>query len=774
MPESENNEASPGAVFLSYAREDLSAAQSLAAVLRAAGVEVWFDQAELQGGDAWDRKIREEIDACALFVPIISKNTEARSKGYFRLEWKLAVDQTHLIKEGVPFLVPVVLDDTLEPISGVPAEFRRVHWTRLPPDRPPTAFADQIRRLLEARRAPAASARQTNRTAATPLSLGRPPRRRTPLLLLSGGLIAALGVATFLYLTHANAARQIQAARPQPEKAVVGEKSIAVLPFENLSDDKENLFFTDGIHEDILTDLALLHDLHVVSRTSVMQYRQTTKTIAEIGSELSVAYVLEGSVRRSGNRVRVTSQLINSRTDEQVWAKAYDRDITDIFAIQSEISQEIASALAAVLSPHEKILLQRRPTDNVAAYDFFLKGRAALNLWLNSRLGPLKEAESQFSAAVNADPKFSEAWGELAHVHSMFIFRGFDQSAERISMADDAINRALKLAPDSPDVVRALADYSYYAHRDYQGASAQYEKVVRSTPNDSHAHFMLGLIFRRQGRWSQSLDELRTAFGLDPRNALYLRLVVQNLGLARRWNEAIEAQRQLVQIAGPLRFVEEIQLARLYAKATDSTHEGDALVGALAPDRLNAPRAVNFRMQLASWKGDYSEFKRLDASLPKFDEDGDEPIIRALDVAWVYAEHGDLDAARLKIAGFEPGFRARLVREPNNGELYSRLARVEAIEGKQEDALRDARRATELLPESADALQGSEVAYAAAEVEAWLGDKNLAVKQLTHLVRIPLGLAQFDLRHDAALSRLRGDQGFEALVNDPHNFEPLF
>jgi tetratricopeptide (TPR) repeat protein len=319
-----------------------------------------------------------------------------------------------------------------------------------------------------------------------------------------------------------------------------------------------------------------------------------------------------------------------------------------------------------------------------------------------------------------------------------------------------------------------LADYSYYAHRDNQGASAQYEKIVRSTPNDSNAHFMLGLIFRRQGRWSQSLDELRAAFGLDPHNALFLRLVVQDLFAARRWNEAIDAQHQLIKIAGTLQFVEKIRLARLYAEATGSTHKCDEFVGSLPPEQLNSPRGIDFRMQLASWKGDYLEFKRLDASLPNFDEDGDEPIIRALRVAWVYAEHGDLDSARFKIAGFEQGFRARIVREPNNGELYSQLEQVEAIEGKREDALRDAGRAVELLPENVDALQGPEVAYTSAEVEAWLGDKDLALKKLTHLVRIPLFLTPFDLHHDAALSRLRGDQRFETLVNDPHNFEALF
>ena len=771
MSQTTDTVATEGAVFLSYAREDLEAAQRLATELRASGIEVWFDQSELQGGDAWDRKIREEIDSCALFVPIISKNTEARSKGYFRLEWKLAVDQTHMLKEGIPFLVPVVLADTPEPISGVPAEFRKVHWTRLSPDNPAPAFAAQIKRLLEARRQPATPSARTPAPKVSP-SAASGSSHRTPWALLLGlGVVASLGTGAFLYLRQSNTTPKVAAVQPpQP----VSEKSIAVLPFENLSDDKGNLFFTDGIHEDILTDLALLHDLRVISRTSVMQYRQTTKTISEIGSELHVAYILEGGVQRSGTRIRVTSQLIDSRTDVQVWAKAYDRDITDIFAIQSEISQEIASSLAAVLSPQEKILLQRRPTDNVAAYDAFLRGRAVLNRWLNSNLDALKEAEVQFTAAVNADPKFSEAWGELAHVHSMFAFRGFDQSDKRIAMADDAINRALKLAPESPDVARALADYSYYAHRDYQGASAQYEKIVRSSPNDSNAHFMLGLISRRQGRWPQSLAELRTAFSLDPRNTLYLRVLVQDLRYARRWDEAIKAQKELIQLAGALQLTERIVLAYICVGATGSLAECDSLVASLSPDELNSPLLVNFRMMVASWKDDYAEFKRLDASLPTFSEGYDEPVVRALQVAWVYAEHGDLETARRKISGFERDYKDRVAREPNNAELYMKLARIEALEGKKEDALRDARRAVELLPESADALQGVEIAYMAAGVAAWLGERDVALKELTHLITCPFGLDAFSLRHDPAFSRLRGDPAFDAFVNDPRNFRPLF
>ncbi|HMD61762.1 MAG TPA: TIR domain-containing protein, partial [Opitutaceae bacterium] len=355
------------AVFLSYAREDATAAQRIADALRSYGIEVWFDQSELRGGDAWDQKIRKQIKECALFMPIISDRTQARGEGYFRLEWKLAVERTHLMAEGVPFLAPVVVDDTPESAAVAPAEFLRVQWTRLPGSLPTPQFVEQVKRMLEAPRKAGAAAPAAHRASAPAVS-------RAWVWVV--GASAAAAVAVAVTLTVSRRPPPAPAAAAAPAQAV-DPKSIAVLPFENMSEDKQNAFFTDGVHEDVLTNLSFVKDLHLVSRTSVMRYRGTTKSIKEIGQELGVAYVLEGSVRREGNKVRVTGQLINARTDEHVWAKSYDRDLTDIFAIQGELAQAIADALQAVLSPETKVLIARRPTENTAAYDDYLKARQA-------------------------------------------------------------------------------------------------------------------------------------------------------------------------------------------------------------------------------------------------------------------------------------------------------------------------------------------------------------------------------------------------------------
>jgi TolB-like protein len=470
------------AVFLSYAREDTAAANRIAEALRSYGIEVWFDQSELRGGDAWDQKIRKQIDACALFLPIISRNTEERGKGYFRLEWKLAVEQTHLLMEGVPFLVPVVVDDTPDSAVSVPAEFRRVQWTRMPGAFPSQQFVERVRSLLEGPRN-LRDAASVPRPAQDARATGSHGGGGIPGW--AWGIAAGLVIATVAYFVVSRRPAPTVVAAPATEAPKAAQraedKSIAVLPFDNMSDDKDNQFFTDGIQEDILTNLALVHEIRVVSRTSVAQYRDTKKPIGQIASELGVTYILEGSVRRSGNKVRVTGQLIHASLDEHVWAKAYDRDLTDIFAIQSELAQAIASELKAALSPEEKAMLDRRPTENTAAYDLYLRARTLDD-------GKSDQADQKIALlqnAVDLDPSFARAWGELAHTYAYGAFHFHEGTDELAAKAEAAIDRAVQLAPDDPDVIGNAGDYYYYAHRDYVRANEQYQRLAEQRPNDA-------------------------------------------------------------------------------------------------------------------------------------------------------------------------------------------------------------------------------------------------------------------------------------------------
>ena len=331
------------AIFLSYARDDAASARRVAEALRSSGLEVWFDENELRGGDAWDAKIRRQINDCALFVPLISRHTETRAKGYFRLEWKLAVEQTHLLADGVPFIAPVAIDDTREAGAVVPAEFLRVQWTRLPGALPTPQFVEQIKRLLAPAPAVESAARRSRVRTTLEAPVAPAPQSRHALWPWVALGVVLAGMALAMVFMGKGGMRATTKAN---------DHSVAVLPFTNMSDDRENAYFADGIHEDILTKLTAARELRVVSRTTMMQYRTTALTMSQIGETLHVAYILEGSVRGRGSRVRVSVQLIDARTDEHVWAQSFDADLTDIFATQTDLASQIAAQLKATISPH--------------------------------------------------------------------------------------------------------------------------------------------------------------------------------------------------------------------------------------------------------------------------------------------------------------------------------------------------------------------------------------------------------------------------------------
>ena len=496
------------AIFLSYAREDTEAARRIAEALRGFGLEVWFDQSELRGGDAWDAKIKQQIRECALFVALVSAHTQARSEGYFRREWKLAVERTHDMAESRTFVLPVAIDDTPEKGALVPEQFLRVHWTRLPGGRPTPQFVAEVEAML-----------RTDRVGTEPLASGAPAKGTAPAVKKRrqlGGLVVVAGVAVLAgggwWWTQRGSTSQNPAGR-----LAVEQRSLAVLPFTNFSDDKENAFFADGMHEDILTSLANFSDLKVIARTSVNQYRDTKKPIRQIGVELGVAYVLEGSVRRAGTTIRVTGQLIDARTEGHVWAQHYDREfeLKDVFAMQSELSTEIVRALHVVLSPQDKARLDQAPTQNSAAYDLYLQGRDALRRPTNTR-DQLAKAEPLLTAAVKLDPGFARAWRTLASLHTR-AFTTLDQSEARLAQVKACIDTAVRLAPDDPDVMLGLGSY-FEVSGNLVKATELYQRVVRAQPNNIDVLSALSSVSRREGRWAEALANARRSRTLDPQS----------------------------------------------------------------------------------------------------------------------------------------------------------------------------------------------------------------------------------------------------------------
>jgi TolB-like protein len=355
----------PGAVFLSYASQDADAAQRICTALRAAGIEIWFDQSELRGGDAWDRQIRKQIQDCALFIPLISQHSQERLEGYFRLEWKLAVDRSHRMAAERSFIVPVVVDSTRERDALVPDAFRDVHWTYLSEGEASQAFVARVAALLGAP-APVAMATVPSPRPVT-LRLARTPNRRAlwiPLVLAALAIVLGGG---WFALQHSGLRRHAQADTVGQSQPAVAEKSIAVLPFVDLSEKHDQEYFADGVAEETLNQLAQIPGLKVIGRTSSFQFKGKSDDLRKIGTALGAAYVLEGSVRRSGDRLRVTAQLLDTQDGAHRWSESYDRPFDDVLKLQRELSAGVARAMEVTVG--SDVQQMATASKNPEAYD---------------------------------------------------------------------------------------------------------------------------------------------------------------------------------------------------------------------------------------------------------------------------------------------------------------------------------------------------------------------------------------------------------------------
>jgi TolB-like protein/Tfp pilus assembly protein PilF len=758
------------AVFLSYAREDAEAAARIAGALRGFGIEVWFDQSELRGGDSWDAKIKKQIRECALFVAVVSSNSQRREEGYFRREWLLAVERKRDMAESRSFILPVIVDATKESEANVPEQFLKVHFTRLPGGEPTPQFVDQVKRLLQPSRASGSAPAAHSASAPVRHAAAKWP------IFVAIAIVAAGGLWLWLARPSAPSATPTEpkvAEVTAPAAPKVDDKSIAVLPFANMSEDKDAGFFADGVHEDLLTNLALVPELKVVSRTSVMQYRATTKTIRQIGQELGVAYILEGSVRRAGNQVRVTGQLINTRTDEHVWAKNYDRDLTDIFSIQSALSQEIATALSAAISPETKKHLERRPTENAAAYELFLKTRNEYSVAPRGSLPAMKQAEERYKAVVDLDPKFAEAWGELAAIHAHYIFWGKDTTPARLALGEAAIAHARELAPDAPEIIEALGTYAYYAHRDYAAATALYARLAKLEPNNPQMHFSLGLVLRRQGHWAESLVEMRRALTLEPANFPFVSSMAEMLYHLRRWDE-LRAMRQRIYEMHPTLRNRLWTALNVESSITGTTAAFEAEWARLTPAERAQPVALYFRKQWAYTTRNTAEFRRLDALQP-FCEEMEEADGAASDAAYYLYSLGDKAGAAARMAPFVAPLRRQATEEPGNPIAQQAWGFCQLLTGETENGLASLRTAMQLMPTANDAMDGPNYEYSYLEACALLGRNDEVLARLPALLQQPSLFPPATFRLDSGFDGLRDDPRFKAILSDPANLRaPLY
>ena len=456
------------AVFLSYASQDAPAAEHLCKALRAAGIEVWFDQSELRGGDAWDASIRKQIKSCALFVPVISHTTHERDEGYFRLEWKLAVDRSHLMASDRPFLLPVVIDDTRDNDERVPERFREVQWSRLPGGAASQAFVERVRRLLS-RELPQEPSKNASLIArATAAS----PARKAVLLwwrsrpVLFGGIaivIVALGYLAANRFGPSKRPAEVVAVVPAPS-ALAGAAafnppphSIAVLPFVNLSGDKDQEYFSDGLTEELLNSLAEIEGLQVAARTSAFSFKGQDNDIGTIARKLNVGAVLEGSVRRSSNTIRITAQLINAVTGFHLWSKTYDRGVGDVLKLQTEIATAVAGALKVTLLGDTSAKIELGGTHNPVAFDAYLRGAKASSSFRDTK--DLPAAIAAYTEAIRLDPHYALAFAARSSAHSNVAGDAETAAAARAGYdrAQADARQALELAPDLAQAHVALA-----------------------------------------------------------------------------------------------------------------------------------------------------------------------------------------------------------------------------------------------------------------------------------------------------------------------------
>ena len=588
-------------------------------------------------------------------------------------------------------------------------------------------------------------------------SAGGGHRRRNIFLLGLSGLVAA-SAAGFFLLPHLTAKKM--------------EKSVAVLPFQNFSDQPENAYFADGIQDDILTNLSKIGDLKVISRTSVMAYRGTSKSVRQIGKELGVSALLEGSVRREGNRVRVNVQLINAENDHHLWAEDYDRDLTDVFAIQTDLAQKIAHELQAQLSPTEQAQIIHRPTENGEAYLAFVE---AHNLQSSLEdLGKLRQAAQLYDRAIQLDPKFVLAMANLSFLHS-WIYHNFEPTSAERDLAQRYAERALELQPDAPEAHLARGYSLYYGERNYEGALAEFAAAQHGLPNDAQAYLAIGAIQRRQGKWKESTANLEKAASLNPNDAWTLQNLFFNYQMQRNFEAANRVIDRALAIS-PKSF----SLWALKAKLA-ILERGDLTVAEKGLAVLDQEMAqgkvkdVNPQMlaevsmgkaNILAFRGKYAEALEVLRQLPQ-EAAASKPhayVETRLLEGTLYEKLGQTTEAQAAFLKAKEAAAAALREAPDEPTRHALLARALAHLGEKELAISEAKRAIELRPESVDAFEGPGITETLAQVYALTGENAKAIEILDGLLSRPAELTVPMLKIDSSWDRLRGEPAFQALL----------
>ena len=592
-----------------------------------------------------------------------------------------------------------------------------------------------------------------------------------------GAAVAAiiiLGFVTLLFVRYRSlpvgARAPSSAAQALSVPTPIPEKSVAVLPFDNLSDEKENAYFAAGVQDEITSNLARIADLKVISRTSANLYKsRNPRNSREIGQQLGVAHLLEGNVQRIGNRLRVNAQLIKAPTDTHVWAQTYDRDVADLFAIQSEIAQTIAAQLYAKISPAEKLAIERPPTTDLTAFDLYTRAKdlSLRSPFTNTGKGDLLQAADLLNQAIARDPAFFLAFCHLAFTHDYLYFFDHDRTPARLTLAEAAIQAAFRLRPDAGEAHVARAENLYRGYLDYDGALAELEVARQTLPNDAHVFQLTGSIERRQGRWEESIGSLERAIDLDPRNIHTLQQLAGSYAFLRRYAEARSACDRALAIA-PDDVETRLGLADVefdWKANTKPLHELIDSVRAASPDALPDIASPWFICALA--ERDSAAAKDALIAAGQNISPGNQAIRfnRPFAEGIIARMAKDVDKAQSAFMTARAEQEKIVQAQPNYGPSLVVLGLIDAALGRKEDALREGWRAVELLPVQKDAINGPQMIEYLAMIAAWVGDNDLACKKLDAAIRYPGSLGYGQLKLLPFWDPLRGDPRFEKIVN---------
>jgi TolB-like protein len=548
----------------------------------------------------------------------------------------------------------------------------------------------------------------------------------------------------------------------------VSEKSIAVLPFENLSEEKANEFFADGVQDEILTGLSRVADLKVISRTSVMQYKTgARRNLREIGATLGVAHVLEGTVQRAGGRVRVSAQLIDARTDSHLWAERYDRDVADVFGIESELAGKIVAQLQAKISPSEKAAIEQKPTADLVAYDLYIQGKTLnATFAFSTPLGEsLTEAVRLLNQAIERDPAFALAYYQLAQAHDQLYIAGIDHTPARLAMADAAIQSLTRLLPNSGEAHLALAKHLYWGYLDYDRAREELKLAQQSLPNDPLSFEILGFIDRRQGRWAESTKNLERAIELDPQNGGILKQLADSYVCLRRYADAKRVLDRVIALAPKDSSMRAYRASIELEWHADPQPLSSTIRAIIAEDSREAKNIAQLWLEVSLRERDFDGASRAIAALPIAGcYDDFIPFPRIWCQGVVAQMNGDKAAANAAFTTTRNEAAKLIADQPDYAEALCVLGMADAALGNKEDAIREGRRAVELVPVSKNAIEGALLIRYLAVIYAWTGEKDRALERLDEAAKLPSYLSYGELLLHPRWDPLRGDPRFDKIV----------